>query len=109
MTTRLMGVATVLMLLRLGFAAPLAHADDPSAYAVISISPNGAVIAVQSRLQQAGYYNGPVTGVLDLPTAAAIARFQAKHDLLATGGLDQPTAQALGIQLSPTNMGPAIP
>ena len=97
------------MLLGLISAAPLTYADDPSVYAVIGITPNRVVIAVQDRLRQAGYYNGPVTGVLDLPTAAAIARFQAKHDLLATGGLDQPTAQALGIQLSPGNMGAAIP
>jgi peptidoglycan hydrolase-like protein with peptidoglycan-binding domain len=97
------------MLLGLISAAQLTYADDPSAYAAIALTPNRAVIAVQGRLQQTGYYNGPVTGVLDLPTAAAIARFQAKHDLLATGGLDQPTAQALGIQLSPANMGAAIP
>ena len=68
------------MLLGLISAVQLTYADDPSAYAVIGLTPDRAVIAVQSRLQQGGYYNGPVTGVLDLSTAAAIARFQAKHD-----------------------------
>jgi peptidoglycan hydrolase-like protein with peptidoglycan-binding domain len=97
------------MLLGVISAAELTYADDPPFYAVISITPEPAVIAFQSRLQQAGYYDGPVTGVLDLPTVAAIARFQVKHDLLATGWIDQPTAAVLGIHLSPANMGPAMP
>jgi peptidoglycan hydrolase-like protein with peptidoglycan-binding domain len=107
--TRVTRVAAVLMLLGLISAAQLTYADDLALYATLGVTPNRAVMAVQGRLQQAGYYNGPVTGVVDLPTAAAIARFQVKHGFLATGGIDQPTAEALGIQLSPANMGPAIP
>jgi peptidoglycan hydrolase-like protein with peptidoglycan-binding domain len=109
MTTSLLRVAAVLTLLGLIFSAQLTHALPPI-YAVIRVTPEPAAVnAFQSRLQQAGYYNGRVTGVLDLATSVAIARFQATHGLLATGGVDQPTAQALGIRLSSAYMGPAIP
>jgi len=108
MATRLLRVAVVVMLLI--SAAQLTYAISPSTYPLTGIVPDRTtVIVFQSRLQQAGYYYGRITGVLDLATAVAIARFQTRHGLLATGGIDQPTAQALGINLSPPYMGPAIP
>ena len=109
MTTSLLRIAAVLTLLGLIFSAQLTDAIPPI-YAVIRVTPEpGAVIAFQSRLQQAGFYDGPVTGVFDLATSVAIARFQATHGLLGTGVVDQPTAQTLGIRLTSPYMGPAIP
>ncbi len=106
MTMKLTRIAAFLMLLGLLPASEVAYAEPP--YVLVSSTSDPAVFAFQSRLRQAGYYNGPLTGILDLPTAASIARFQATHGLLGTGGIDQPTAQALGIHLSPGTMGPAM-
>ena len=107
--TKLLRVTAAIMLLGLISAAQLTYANNPPAYTGISIAPDQmAVIAFQVRLRQAGYYNGPVTGVLDLATSVAIARFQTTHGLLGTGGIDQPTAQALGIHLYSPYMRPAI-
>lgn len=109
MIMKLIRVTAVIMLLGLMSGAQLTHANNPSAYATISgPADQNAVIAFQIRLRQAGYYNGPVTGVLDLATSVAIARFQRTHGLLGTGEIDQPTAQALGIHLYSPYMRPAI-
>ena len=109
MIMKLIRVTAVTVLLGLMSAAQLTYANNPSAYSSISVAPDQmAVIAFQIRLQQAGYYNGPVTGVLDLATSVAIARFQRTHGLLGTGEIDQPTAQALGIHLYSPYMRPAI-
>ena len=98
---RLIRVTAVIMLLGVMSAAQLTYAN-------ISVADQTAVIAFQIRLRQAGYYNGPVTGVFDLATSVAIARFQRTHGLLGTGEIDQPTAQALGIHLYSPYMRPAI-
>jgi hypothetical protein len=79
--TRATRVAAVLMLLGLIYAAPLTYADDLALYAALGVTPNRAVMAVQGRLQQTGYYNGPVTGVVDLPTAAANRPFSGETRL----------------------------
>jgi peptidoglycan hydrolase-like protein with peptidoglycan-binding domain len=73
------------------------------------LAPDQQVIAIQAKLQQVGCYNGPLTGVFDTLTARAVGRFQAKHDLLSTGVIDQPTAEALGVKLPSDEMGPPIP
>ena|ERR1700752_2270329 len=83
--------------------------DQVAAYQDLGIAPNLQLAVAQRRLQQAGYYHGLVTGYADIDTVRAIARFQADHDLLASGILDQPTAQALGFNLSVPSMGPAMP
>lgn len=106
--TKLLRVTTAIMLLGLISAAQLTYANSPPAYTSISTAADqSAVSAFQIRLRQAGYYKGPVTGVLDRATSVAIARFQTTHGLLGTGEIDQPTAQALGIHLFSPYLRPA--
>ena len=59
--------------------------------------PPAAVQAVQDHLRSAGAYNGKVDGVWGPDSAAALQRFQANHQLQATGQLNQATATALGL------------
>jgi hypothetical protein len=70
---------------------------DGPIYAVGDMSPDQETAAIQMKLAQAGYYSDSITGVLDSTTQAAIARFQTDHDLFATGAIDEPTAEALGL------------
>jgi peptidoglycan hydrolase-like protein with peptidoglycan-binding domain len=55
------------------------------------------VSAVQSELAKLGYYHGAVDGIVGDETEAAIARYQADHDLSVTGTLTAATLQALGL------------
>jgi len=57
-------------------------------------APNNAneqVRTAQQQLRAAGFYNGPVDGVMDPDTRAAIARFQQQNGLQQTQSLDQQT------------------
>ena len=53
---------------------------------------------VQSALQEAGYYDGPVTGWLNVETRAALANFQRDQGLEITGAIDESTVELLGLQ-----------
>jgi peptidoglycan hydrolase-like protein with peptidoglycan-binding domain len=64
--------------------APLFAASDPTAR-VLPPAPDALVIAVQSELQAAGYYDGPVDGLVGPRTEAAIATFQRAAGVEATG------------------------
>jgi peptidoglycan hydrolase-like protein with peptidoglycan-binding domain len=59
--------------------------------------PPAAIQAVQEHLRSAGAYNGAVDGVWGPDSAAALQRFQANHQLQATGQLNEATASALGL------------
>ena len=59
-----------------------------------SLPPN-AVQRVQERLRAAGVYNGAVDGVWEPADVSALQRYQAVHQLQATGQLNQATAAAL--------------
>jgi len=74
-----------------------AIAQTPSPLAYIQPVPPAAVQAVQDHLRSAGAYNGAVDGVWGPDSAAALQRFQADHQLQATGQLNQATATALGL------------
>ncbi len=52
---------------------------------------------VQVALQDAGYYDGPVTGSLNVETRAALANFQRDQGLFITGAIDEPTIESLGL------------
>src|SRR5687768_14037422 len=52
---------------------------------------------VQERLHANGYDVGPVNGVLDMRTQAAIAQFQLSQAMPAGGTIDRDTLKALGI------------
>jgi Putative peptidoglycan binding domain len=66
-------------------------------YAPSGQSGNGAVSAVQSRLQTLGYYRGAIDGILGDETEAALARYQQDKGLSVTGTVTAATLQALGL------------
>ena len=54
-----------------------------------------AVIALQTRLRDLGYFSGEADGVFGPDTAEALTRFQKRNGLLATGILDRFTHEVL--------------
>ncbi len=74
----------------------VAQADSSSASNVLSIGDRGqAVRALQDRLQNTEYYDGPVDGIYGLATQQAVLAFQEKRDFEPTGRLDDATWEAL--------------
>ena len=60
-------------------------------------SPDPTVSAVQTRLTQLGYYNGPADGIYGPLTRDAVARYQTSLNLPVTGNLSGGTLQSLGV------------
>jgi hypothetical protein len=60
-------------------------------------SPDPTVTAVQTRLTQLGYYNGPADGIYGPLTRDAVARYQTGKNLQVTGNLSTVTLQSLGV------------
>lgn len=52
---------------------------------------------IQTALERGGYYTGDPNGRWDAKTVAAVQKFQSAHSLDATGKLDAPTLQKLGL------------
>jgi hypothetical protein len=61
----------------------------------VSAHGNWRVAQVQELLKEAGFNPGPIDGILGPRTRGALRRYQANQGLAATGGLDEPTRQAL--------------
>ena len=60
--------------------------------------PFDEVVAdVQASLQEQGYYQGEVDGLMGPLTQQALADFQRDHGLITTAALDQPTLSSLGL------------
>jgi hypothetical protein len=55
------------------------------------------VANVQAALQQQGYYQGEIDGILGPETRAALAEFQSAQGLQPTGTVDEPTLEYLGM------------
>jgi Putative peptidoglycan binding domain len=55
------------------------------------------VADVQSTLQEQGYYNGEVDGLVGPLTQEALAAYQSAQGLEPTAAIDQPTLESLGI------------
>ncbi|CAO3433809.1 DUF4384 domain-containing protein [Azospirillum doebereinerae] len=53
-----------------------------------AMPPGQRVSFVQSTLASEGYYDGAVSGELNEQTRSAVSRYQADHDLIATGRID---------------------
>jgi hypothetical protein len=70
---------------------------DGPIYTYGNLLPDEVIANVQTALQDAGYYYGPVTGSLSVDTRAAIANFQRDYGLQITGAIDEPTVEALGL------------
>lgn len=81
-----------------GYAPNLYFAYDGPIYAgSAEVDPAQVVANVQSALQQQGFYQGAIDGVLGTDTSAALAAYQQGQGLETTGAIDQPTLQALGL------------
>ena len=70
---------------------------DGPVYTYGNLLPDEVIANVQTALQGAGYYYGPISGSLSVDTRAAIANFQRDYDLPITGAIDEPTVEALGL------------
>jgi hypothetical protein len=73
---------------------------DGPVYTYSNLLPDEVISNVQTALQGAGYYFGPITGSLSVDTRAAIANFQRDYGLPITGAIDEPTVEALGLYQS---------
>jgi Ni/Co efflux regulator RcnB len=74
------------------------YAYDAPIYVGQSAEPPDKVIAdVQATLQQMGYYQGEVDGLLGPLTRQALAAYQADNGLYTTEVIDEPTLQSLGM------------
>lgn len=54
-------------------------------------------VEVQRALQQSGYYNGPIDGIIGSGSRAAIRAYQAANGLPVTGGIDSGLLSSLGL------------
>ena len=70
---------------------------DGPVYTYGNLLPDEVIANVQTALQGAGYYYGPISGSLSVDTRAAIANFQRDYGLPITGAIDEPTVEALGL------------
>jgi len=80
-----------------GYAPNAYYAYDGPIYAYNGLPPDQAIANVQSALQQQGYYQGEVDGLLGPLTRAAIANYQRDHGLYITSAIDRPTLESLGM------------
>ena len=80
-----------------GYAPSVSYVYDGPIYAYNGLSPDQVTVNVQEQLARAGYYDGPIDGVLGPMTREAIAAFQADNGLAVTSAIDEPTLATLGI------------
>jgi hypothetical protein len=80
-----------------GYAPNAYYAYDGPIYAYNSLPPDQVVANVQAALQEQGYYQGDVDGLLGPLTREAIAGYQRDHGLYMTSAIDQPTLESLGM------------
>ena len=81
-----------------GYAPDAVYAYDGPIYASNPAEDPGQVVAnVQSALQEQGYYQGEIDGVLGPQTRAALAEYQSAQGLEPTGLVDEPTLETLGM------------
>jgi Putative peptidoglycan binding domain len=74
------------------------YAYDGPIYVGQRAEPPDQVIAdVQAVLQQMGYYQGEVDGLLGPMTQQALTAYQADQGLATTAAIDQPTLDSLGM------------
>ncbi len=80
-----------------GYAPNAYYAYDGPIYGYNNLPPDQVIANVQTALQQQGYYQGEVDGLLGEQTHAAIADYQRANGLAETAAVDQPTLQSLGM------------
>ena len=80
-----------------GYAPYVTYVYDGPIYAYNGLSPDQVTINVQEALAVAGYYHGPIDGVLGPMTREAIAAYQADNGLAITSAIDEPTLATMGL------------
>jgi Putative peptidoglycan binding domain len=81
-----------------GYAPDAYYAYDGPIYAGSEETDPGQVVAnVQSALQEQGFYQGEVDGILGPQTRAALAEYQSKQGMEPTGAIDEPTLESLNM------------
>src|SRR2546423_1923949 len=81
-----------------GYAPDSVYYYDGPIYSSSSAEdPAQTVANVQSALQEQGYYQGDIDGVLGPQTRAALAEYQSAQGLEPTGAVDEPTLETLGM------------
>jgi len=81
-----------------GYAPDSVYYVDAPIYASSPAEDPAQVVAnVQSALQEQGYYQGDIDGVLGPQTRAALAEYQSAQGIEPTGLVDEPTLETLGM------------
>jgi Putative peptidoglycan binding domain len=80
-----------------GYAPSVTYVYDGPIYAYNGLSPDQVTVNVQEELARAGYYDGPIDGLLGPMTREAIAAYQADNGLAITSAIDEPTLATLGL------------
>src|SRR5436309_9456960 len=73
------------------------YAWDGPIYGYNHLPPDQVIANAQAALQQQGYYQGEVDGLLGPLTRDTIANYQRDHGLYTTSTIDQPTLRSLGM------------
>ena len=80
-----------------GYAPSVSYVYDGPIYGYNGLSPDQVTVNVQQQLASAGYYDGPIDGVLGPMTREAIAAYQADNGLAVTSAIDEPTLATMGL------------
>ena len=80
-----------------GYDPYVSYVYDGPIYAYNGWTPDRVTVDVQEQLARAGYYDGPVDGILGPMTREAIAAYQADNGLAITSAIDEPTLATLGL------------
>jgi len=80
-----------------GYDPYVTYSYDGPIYGYNGLSPDQVTVNVQEQLARAGYYDGPIDGMLGPMTREAIAAFQADNGLAITSAIDEPTLATLGL------------
>src|SRR5713101_2557834 len=80
-----------------GYAPNPYYAYDGPIYGYNGLPPDQVIANAQAALQQQGYYQGEVDGLLGPLTRAAVADYQRDHGLYVTSAIDRPTLVSLGM------------
>src|SRR5216117_748257 len=80
-----------------GYDSNAYYAYDGPIYAYNNLPPDQVIANVQTALQQQGYYQGEVDGLLGPLTRSAVANYQRDHGLYITSAIDRPTLSSLGM------------
>ena len=80
-----------------GYAPSVSYVYDGPIYGYNGLSPDRVTVNVQEQLARAGYYDGPIDGILGSMTREAIAAYQADNGLAITSAIDEPTLATLGL------------